>query len=56
MVLAYPTSRTATAGASHLSRSVFYQRVGLIANPLGADLTDGETLESLQVAILAASK
>lgn len=37
-VLAHPTSRTAAAGASHLSRSVFYQRIELIADLLGADL------------------
>lgn len=51
--LAHPTSRTAAAAASHLSRSVFYQRLELIADLLGADLTDGETLASLQVALLA---
>jgi purine catabolism regulator len=55
-VLAHPTSRTAAAKASHLSRSVFYQRIELIADLLGADLTDGETLASLHVAMLAASK
>lgn len=55
-VLAHPTSRTVAARASHLSRSVFYQRIKLIADLLGADLTDGETLASLHVAMLAAGR
>ena len=55
-VLAHPTSRTAAARASHLSRSVFCHRIEFIADLLGADLTDGETLASLHVAMLAASK
>lgn len=52
-VLAHPTSRTAAAAASHLSRSVFYQRLTLIGDLLGTDLDDGETLASLHVALLA---
>ncbi|MBS1699156.1 MAG: PucR family transcriptional regulator ligand-binding domain-containing protein, partial [Actinobacteria bacterium] len=42
-VVAHPGNRTAAAGASHLSRSVFYQRLTLIADLLDADLDDGET-------------
>lgn len=51
--LAHPTNRTAAAAASHLSRSVFYQRLALMSNLLGVDLDDGETLASLQVAMFA---
>jgi PucR family transcriptional regulator, purine catabolism regulatory protein len=51
--LAHPTNRTAAAAASHLSRSVFYQRLALISNLLDVDLDDGETLASLQVAMFA---
>ena len=46
-------NRTAAAAASHLSRSVFYQRLTLIADLLGADLDDGETLSALHLALLA---
>jgi purine catabolism regulator len=52
-MLAHPTNRTAAAAASHLSRSVFYQRLALIADLLDADLDDGETLASLHIALLA---
>ncbi len=52
-VLAHPTSRTAAAAASHLSRSVFYQRLTIISELLGVDLEDGETLAALHVALLA---
>jgi PucR family transcriptional regulator, purine catabolism regulatory protein len=51
--LAHPTNRTAAAAASHLSRSVFYQRLALMSNLLDVDLDDGETLASLQVAMFA---
>lgn len=51
-VLAHPGSRTAAAAASHLSRSVFYQRLALIGDLLGADLDDGETLTGLHLALL----
>jgi purine catabolism regulator len=51
--LAHPTNRTAAAAASHLSRSVFYQRLALIADLLDVDLDDGETLASLYMALLA---
>lgn len=51
-VLAHPGNRTAAASASHLSRSVFYQRLALIGDLLGADLDDGETLTALHLALL----
>ncbi|MBU4464507.1 MAG: helix-turn-helix domain-containing protein, partial [Actinobacteria bacterium] len=40
------------ATASHLSRSVFYQRLALIEELLGVDLGDGETQAALHVAVL----
>lgn len=52
-VVAHPGSRTAAASASHLSRSVFYQRLAVISDLLGADLDDGETLAALHLALLA---
>ncbi|MBS1906563.1 MAG: PucR family transcriptional regulator ligand-binding domain-containing protein [Actinobacteria bacterium] len=52
-VVAHPGNRTAAASASHLSRSVFYQRLALIADLLDADLDDGETLSALHLALLA---
>ena len=52
-IVAHPGNRTAAAAASHLSRSVFYQRLDLIADLLGADLDDGETLSALHLALLA---
>ncbi len=52
-VVAHPGNRTAAATASHLSRSVFYQRLALIADLLDADLDDGETLSALHLALLA---
>jgi purine catabolism regulator len=51
-MLAHPGNRTAAAGASHLSRSVFYQRIALIEELLGADLDDGETQTALHLALL----
>ncbi|WP_344374359.1 PucR family transcriptional regulator [Agromyces tropicus] len=51
-MLAHPGNRTAAAQASHLSRSVFYQRLALIGDLLGADLDDGETLAALHLALL----
>jgi purine catabolism regulator len=53
--VAHPGNRTAAAAASHLSRSVFYQRLGLIAELLDADLDDGETLTALHLALLTRS-
>lgn len=52
-VLAHPGNRSAAAAASHLSRSVFYQRLALISDLLDADLGDGETLAALHLAVLA---
>ena len=52
-MLAYPGNRTAAAKASHLSRSVFYQRLAIIAALLDADLDDGETQTALHIALLA---
>ena len=51
-MLAHPGNRTAAASASHLSRSVFYQRIALIEELLGADLDDGETQTALHLALL----
>ncbi|WP_353827807.1 PucR family transcriptional regulator [Agromyces sp. SYSU T0242] len=51
-MLAHPGNRTAAAQASHLSRSVFYQRLALIGDLLDADLDDGETLAALHLALL----
>ena len=51
-MLAHPGNRTAAASASHLSRSVFYQRLALIEELLGVDLDDGETQTALHIALL----
>jgi len=51
-MLAHPGNRTAAAAASHLSRSVFYQRLALIGDLLGVDLDDGEALTALHLALL----
>ncbi|MEV8250567.1 PucR family transcriptional regulator [Microbacterium sp. NPDC076768] len=51
-LVAHPGNRSAAAVASHLSRSVFYQRITLISDLLGADLEDGETLSALHLALL----
>lgn len=51
-VVAHPGNRTAAAAASHLSRSVFYQRLALIGDLLGVDLDDGESLTALHLALL----
>lgn len=51
-MLAHPGNRTAAASASHLSRSVFYQRIALIQELLGVDLDDGETQTALHLALL----
>lgn len=50
-MLAHPSNRTAAATASHLSRSVFYQRLALIQDLLGVDLDDGEVLAALHIAL-----
>ncbi|MFC5337258.1 PucR family transcriptional regulator [Leucobacter denitrificans] len=51
--LAHPTNRSLAAKQARLSRSVFYQRIALIEELLGVDLTDGETIAALSVALLA---
>ncbi|MDJ1114610.1 PucR family transcriptional regulator [Microbacterium dauci] len=51
-MLAHPGNRTAAASASHLSRSVFYQRIALIQDLLGTDLDDGEVQTALHLALL----
>ena len=51
-MLAHPGNRTAAASASHLSRSVFYQRIALLEELLGVDLDDGETQTALHLALL----
>jgi len=51
-LLAHPGNRTAAATASHLSRSVFYQRLTLIQELLDVDLDDGETQTALHLALL----
>ncbi|WP_308209610.1 PucR family transcriptional regulator [Microbacterium sp. C7(2022)] len=51
-MLAHPGNRTAAASASHLSRSVFYQRIALIEELLALDLDDGETQTALHLALL----
>ncbi|WP_217181897.1 PucR family transcriptional regulator [Streptomyces sp. AC495_CC817] len=51
-LVAHPGNRSAAAAASHLSRSVFYQRLALIGDLLDVDLDDGETLAALHLALL----
>lgn len=51
-MLSHPGNRTAAASASHLSRSVFYQRIALIQELLAADLDDGEVQAALHLALL----
>lgn len=51
--LRHPGNRTAAAAASHLSRSVFYQRLTLLEEVLAADLSSGETISALFSAVLA---
>lgn len=50
---AHPTNRSLAAQTSRLSRSVFYQRLALIEDLLRVDLTDGITIATLTVALLA---
>ncbi|WP_435746392.1 PucR family transcriptional regulator [Microbacterium sp. PMB16] len=52
-LVAHPGNRSAAAVASHLSRSVFYQRIALIGDLLEVDLEDGEALAALHLALLA---
>lgn len=51
--LAHPTNRSLAAEHARLSRSVFYGRLALIEQLLGVDLTDGNTIVTLSVALLA---
>jgi len=51
--LTQPGNRTKAAANSHLSRSVFYQRLELIEDLLGVDLADGEVIAGLQAAVMA---
>ena len=48
-----PGNRTRAAANSHLSRSVFYQRIALIEKLLNRSLDDGHTVASLYNATLA---
>ena len=50
--LKHPTNRTLAAAESHLSRSVFYQRLAVIEELLGRRLDDGQELATLQVAAM----
>jgi purine catabolism regulator len=52
-LVAHPGNRSAAAAASHLSRSVFYQRLTVMGDLLGVDLDDGETLAALHLALAA---
>ena len=51
--LRHPANRTLAARESHLSRSVFYQRLELLESQLGRDLRDGHTMAALQLAVSA---
>ncbi|MEX5277936.1 PucR family transcriptional regulator [Kocuria sp. CPCC 205261] len=48
-----PGNRTRAASNSHLSRSVFYQRIAIIEKLLNRSLDDGHTIASLYSAALA---
>ncbi|AJT40444.1 PucR family transcriptional regulator [Psychromicrobium lacuslunae] len=51
--LRHPANRTEAAAGSHLSRSVFYQRLALIEEILAVDLSSGEVISTLYSAVLA---
>ena len=51
--LEHPTNRSLAAQRARLSRSVFYQRLALIEELLGADLSNGTVIATLTVALLA---
>ncbi|MGA7206422.1 MAG: PucR family transcriptional regulator, partial [Specibacter sp.] len=51
--LAHPGNRTLAAANSHLSRSVFYQRLDTIGGLLVVDLADGEVIAGLHTAVMA---
>lgn len=48
-----PANRTRAASNSHMSRSVFYQRIAIIEKLLNRSLDDGHTIASLYSATLA---
>lgn len=48
-----PGNRTRAAAGSHLSRSVFYQRLAVIEKLLDRSLEDGQTIATLYSALLA---
>lgn len=50
--LEHPGNRTLAASKSHLSRSVFYQRLAVIENRLGHPLDDGGMIATLYAAML----
>lgn len=50
-VLAHPTSRKAAAEQLHLSRTALYGRIATIERLLDMDLTDGDTMFSLTLAL-----
>ncbi|WGD37181.1 PucR family transcriptional regulator [Lysinibacter sp. HNR] len=52
----HPGNRTRAAAKSHLSRSVFYQRIDLIEDLLGMSLDDGEVVSALHTALLVRGK
>jgi purine catabolism regulator len=52
-LLDHPTSKTEAAGALHISRPVFYDRIAKVERLLGVDLTDANARASLHVALLA---
>lgn len=52
-VLANPTSRTAAAEQLHLSRTALYSRIGTIERLLGVDLTHGDEIFALSLAMKA---
>ncbi len=47
-----PGNRTLAAAKSHLSRSVFYQRLTTIENRLGYQLDDGTRIATLHAALI----
>lgn len=51
--LRHPANRTLAARESHLSRSVFYQRLELLESQLGRDLRDGNVMAALTLAVSA---
>lgn len=52
-VLANPTSRTAAAEQLHLSRTALYSRIAIIERLLGVDLSNGDEIFALSLAMKA---